>query len=158
MAIRVYRVAPEHIRTLSEREQQNHLGQIKHSPGEEPPNLRGQGVFQYHDLVDNAGLEVPHHHQHIPEPHPTNQPESEASLPPQPDNEPSIVTGSNNSEMYAPSTPQSLLPLDDGIQVPVPDESDEDELEMEDYLDHTARTSHSCAQSTPKETFLTMGR
>ena len=135
-ASRVYRVAPEHIRTMSEREQQNHLGQIKHNPGEEPPNLRGQGVFQYHDLVDNAGLEVPHHHQHIPEPHPLNQPESEASLPPQPDNEPSIVTGSNNSEVYAPSTPQSLLPdnpLDDGIQVPVPDESDEDELVMEDY-------------------------
>ena len=58
------------------------------------------------------------------------------SIPSQPDAEPSVPLESNDSEGYLPSTPHSLMPdisPHDGIQVPIPSESEEDELTMEDY-------------------------
>ena len=136
-ASRVYRVAPEHIRSLSEREQHSYIHQVRHNPREDDQSMRGQGVFQYHDLVVNSNPEIPNPIEH-PTPGPVESPPEGdvVSINSQPDAEPGVLPGSNISEGYVPSTPHSLVPdedLPDGIQIPVPSESEGDELVMEDY-------------------------
>ena len=136
-ASRVYRVAPEHIRSMSEREQHQFVHQARDTNGENPPNTLGHGVFQYHDLIDNHEIRIPRPNEDIdPSPLESTQEGEVTSVPSQPDAEPSVLPGSNDSEGYAPSTPHSLMPEinpSDGVQIPIPIESEEDELTMEDY-------------------------
>lgn len=136
-ASRVYRVAPEHIRSMSEREQHQFVHQARDSNEEKGSNTMGQGVFQYHDLIINPEIGIPSPTGN-PSPNLMESPQEGdvTSIPSQPDAEPSVIPGSNTSEGYAPTTPQSLMPdisLHDGVHIPIPSEGEEDELVMEDY-------------------------
>jgi hypothetical protein len=48
----VYRVAPEHVRTLSEREALQFGSHLATGPIDDLPRDAGKGVFQYEDLTE----------------------------------------------------------------------------------------------------------
>jgi hypothetical protein len=123
---RVYRVAPEHIRSLSLHEAQQSMEQLATSRMDFPDKDHGKGVFQYEDLTQQAG--------------PTNFPETEESesaptvaLPPepptissegdnmeQPDSEPNMPPASQASSGYTPTTPINDRISDDLGEEPIP--------------------------------------
>lgn len=147
---RVYRVAPEHVRCLSEREASRCLDQMASGPMTNPSSELGKGVFQYEDLTeqtitpppmptdDNGFPNVPHNPTG---PNSSNPSAQELEI--QPDAEPSIVPPSNVSSGYAPTTPLNdheenaginqhpNLDVNQPIEIPVPEAGD-DELSMED--------------------------
>ena len=137
---RVFRVAPEHVRQLSEREAIHNFSAIN-TQHLQPPNKDGRGVFQYEDLTDQV-VQVP------PIPMPP-APDVEDQLveplaPPdqiehQPDSEPSQPD--HDTSDYAPTTPMNTNseanPEDNNpnpADIPVP--SSDDELYAEDYWVH----------------------
>eukprot|EP00435_Cladocopium_sp_Y103_P017306 s4178_g4.t1 len=141
---RVYRVAPEHVRTLSEREAAQYGSHLETGPIEPLPKDAGRGVFQYEDLTDVVNpvpvsetvienQPVPPAIVNLPDPQ-HNQPDSEPGNPP--DAVPSIAP----SVEYTPTTPLSNPPNPNDVpeepsdpkDIPVP-ESDGDELTVEDY-------------------------
>jgi hypothetical protein len=141
---RVYRVAPEHVRTLSEREALQFGSHLATGPIDDLPRDAGKGVFQYEDLTEvvnplpvaetaieaTPGNMVPT----ISIESQLNQPDSEPGNPH--DAVPSIAP----SNEYTPTTPLSNAPNPNEISdeptdpkdIPVP-ESDGDELSVEDY-------------------------
>ena len=143
-SIRVYRVAAENVRSLSEREAtQSHLRKMS---AEDMKISSGIGVFQYEDLTENV-------HQHPPPPpdpeivivqNPPipNPPTSQASF--QPDSEPCNMPEDNPpqspSNAYTPATQLSNAQSDHPIpteevtdpkDIPVPTD-DGDEFVTED--------------------------
>eukprot|EP00435_Cladocopium_sp_Y103_P028612 s1421_g7.t1 len=57
---RLYRVAPEHVRKLSEREASTNLEQLSSDQLSLPQRVLGRGVFQYEDLTDQVVPTPPH--------------------------------------------------------------------------------------------------
>ena len=102
---KIFRVAPEHVRKLSEREASSCLDQLASEPLQVPPRVLGKGVFQYEDLTEQV-IPVPPHMP--PPPSPPNVSISENASD-QPDAEPEMPSQSNSSD-YAPSTPLNDLP------------------------------------------------
>ncbi len=105
---KLFRVAPEHIRILSERES----GEFERNPKQFPSQV-GKGVFHYQDLVDqeNSGPQIiPVHPEMNVPPLPMNQnPEAE------PAQEPSVPSIPSD---YTPSIGpvEQETPLDEGSQ------------------------------------------
>eukprot|EP00435_Cladocopium_sp_Y103_P029622 s3705_g7.t1 len=114
---RVYRVAPEHVRSLSEREAQQFSDTLEEQSMQQPPKEMGKGVFQYEDLSEiaatpNFNYEAttsPDHQFPVGNPSPTigrnlqsNNPEDA-----QPDSEPGMPPMSvhGSASEYAPTTP-----------------------------------------------------
>ena len=137
---RVYRVAPEHIRLLSEKEAQDASQQIAEGSPLPPLKEAGRGVFQFEDLTEQV-VRTPS----MMPPAPPNIPQAsnESNQSEQPDSEPQIhiPTDDNNTDSYAPTTPISdtpIVPNPEDVQpenIPVPD-SEDDELMLEDYWIH----------------------
>lgn len=139
---RIYRTAPEHIRSLSIREHQEFQEQKTQSNASIPSQI-GKGVFQYEDLTQQTSepseltmpdpdsminpqvLENPNQ-QHMDE----HQPNSGGSCD-QPDSEPAEIPSSG----YSPSHSSGEVPdpntAIDASTVPIP--SDDDELFTDDH-------------------------
>lgn len=148
-ASRVYRVAPEHLRCLSEREAAQSLDHMSQEPIQMPYKTMGKGVFQYEDLTEV--MPNPPSNPPIPEVDnimPTSQnPPVTPPEPAQPDSEPGNIPQSNISSGYSATPPRSESPTNatpppeletvptDPKDVPVPEAGD-DELVMEDYWVH----------------------
>ena len=145
-ASRVYRVAPEHIRSLSKREASLSLDNMAQDPITMPGKAMGKGVFQYEDLTEIRSTSPPYQ-EHIPDDNsmPTSRPIPETSPNPvQPDSEPGNPPSLPESNGYSATpplseTPRSNLPNPDTEEtptdpkdVPVPEAGD-DELIAEDY-------------------------
>ena len=138
---RVYRVAPEHVRTLSEREAAASLDSMSTEPLNMPMRDHGKGIFQYEDLTEmiparsgpNANARVtPVPDENLLE---GSQPDSEPSLPVPPESSGYSATPPLSEEPEA----QTPRPEDDETEklldpkdVPIPDDSD-DGLHVEDY-------------------------
>ena len=143
-ASRVYRVAPEHVRSLSEREALSQASILSQGTMSSPFSNHGKGVFQYEDLTNNSSIPFD-----TPDDIPTNpnnatttnqeNPSVNIDLTNQPDSEPSMPPISDNSSECVPTTPlsddqnnkqlepSSLAPH----EIPVP-EANDDELCLED--------------------------
>ena len=142
---RVYRVAPEHVRLLSEKEAAENSVVLRESTPMSMPRETGRGVFQYEDLTDQV--------VRTPEmmPHPPQAPPSTTSQEEQPDAEPPYIPETPPSISYSPTTPAgSNAPSDQEPNsednthhaeepkpedVPIPD-SEDDELTVEDFWIH----------------------
>eukprot|EP00435_Cladocopium_sp_Y103_P052434 s764_g16.t1 len=145
-ASRVYRVAPEHVRCLSEREASISLDAMAQEPMAMPMKAHGKGVFQYEDLTEmHPTMSTPPEVPTVVEPapsNPSNQPTIDLTH--QPDSEPGNPPASHISSGYSATPPQSDIPDNeipinnpeetptDPKDVPVPDTSG-DELHAEDY-------------------------
>ena len=145
-ASRVYRVAPEHIRCLSEREASQSLETLARDPIVMPAKAMGKGVFQYEDLTEvRPNINIPNvpttNDTVIPVPVPVENPNTEII---QPDSEPGNPPSIPNSSGYSATPPISEhsrsetpppeleeIPTDPK-DVPVPDAGD-DELLVEDF-------------------------
>ena len=141
---RVYRVAPEHVRCLSEREAQNQAEVLSQGTMNSPMTSHGKGIFQYEDLTDQPSNSIPIPPDELP--FSSNYPVADnqntntnSEIMPQPDSEPSMPPLSDDSSECVPTTPLSEQP-DHGTneppnlaphEIPVPDESD-DGLCLED--------------------------
>ena len=144
---RVYRVPPEHVRLLSEREAQQYVETESHQSNR-LPEISKSGIFQYEDLTgevlrpgnEEASPEIGEGiMQHIPS-HPSNTDSLQDGI--QPDSEPlchpsSLGPDEIGSELFSPSTPpESFVPevsAPDPASVPVPESDADDELIAEDY-------------------------
>ena len=141
-ASRVYRVAPEHVRVLSEREAGEQLSNMSKSDMSMPLKEVGKGVFQYEDLTGIPAI-LPEENMPIPDENvtPENPPHIQIDAEDQPDSEPSMPPLSTHSNEYTPTTPLSNIPDDNvlpetvtnpiEVPIPIPDSSDDD-LVMED--------------------------
>ena len=131
---RVYRVAPEHVRCLSEREAETCMHRLAHEDMKTPSRVGQRGVFQYEDLAsipnmrteDGSMSSPPTAHENLQRmPTPESQPDAEPELPPP------------ESPSYMPTTPSEGLrsveeePVDPS-SIPVPEDLN-DELVMEDF-------------------------
>ena len=144
---RVYRVAPEHVRTLSDREATHNFQQISSQEQEPNPREIGKGVFQYEDLTNQVVL-PPESMPPAPVTNQDNHPTTnDDSTPVQPDSEPDNIPPS--SDHYSPTTPlndTSSQATDeapeareepDPVNIPVPDDSESDDaLHVQDYWIH----------------------
>ena len=140
---RVYRVAPEHVRCLSEREAQ----QVSDSPDQfsmaSPPKEFGKGVFQYEDLSelpkpDSPSAPVDTDNQprmlqpmeNVSRENPVqNAPEE------QPDSEPSMPPVSHDTSDCAPTTPAHDSVLEEDLkpeEIPIPSDDDDNSLHVQD--------------------------
>eukprot|EP00435_Cladocopium_sp_Y103_P057366 s1032_g19.t1 len=143
---RVYRVAPEHVRSLSEREADQCQSQVESGVMEVPPRDKGRGVFQYEDLTEVVNP-APNAPTVVPRNDDGSGPVVDVSE--QPDAEPSHNPSPPPSNAYTPTTPMSDNPNETTLEpeinpipsveeptdpkdVPVPDDAD-DELITEDY-------------------------
>ena len=140
-ASRVYRVAPEHVRVLSEREASNQLDAMDKCDLPMPPKESGKGVFQYEDLTGIPAV-MPDNDPVMPNnPNPVNPPSISIAADHQPDSEPSMPPPSIQSNEYTPTTPLSNMPdetpdstaINNPIEIPVPvPDSSDDDLVLED--------------------------
>ena len=135
---KIFRVAPEHVRLLSEREIQSSWKTVQETNPLEMPQRSGHGVFQYEDLIspDNASPptdgvlnqpeipNVPTHEAPIFM-EPTLENQSGITHSEQPDAEPDHSQTEGTSQEH-PGTPT-------GTDVPIPDDASEDALNCEDY-------------------------
>eukprot|EP00438_Fugacium_kawagutii_P029976 Skav217703 [mRNA] locus=scaffold2294:90003:97141:- [translate_table: standard] len=130
---RVYRVAPEHVRMLSEREaSDNTLNLHQQQDLSLPPSVGNRGVFQYEDLSEAVPPGPPVPEVAEPESPDVPAPESNES---QPDAEPGNAPGLSE---YAPTTPANSTqspaepsPLE-AHEIPIP--TDDDELMMDFWV------------------------
>ena len=141
---RVYRVAPEHVRSLSEREANQCQSQLEIGPMELPAKDKGKGVFQYEDLTELIN-QIPMPASPVNPSQVDANPNAENSE--QPDAEPSNFPSQPPSSLYTPTTPLSQNPDETVFEPPVdPNPSTEvptepkdipvpedDELMTEDY-------------------------
>ena len=143
---RVFRVAPEHVRCLSEREAVQDGSLLDVDTMNVPLKDHGRGVFQYEDLTGQAIPFIPeetvsiNNQSNLPANQSTgNIPSTE---PQQPDSEPGAIPPSVNSNAYTPTTPVSQQSnenaIDDDVElepkdIPVPSDSSDDGLTVEDY-------------------------
>ena len=123
---RVYRVAPGHVRCLSEREASSCLDQMASGPMPVPTSDQGIGVFQYEDLTEQViapPLMLPEHNNFPNYPNPPNPnttPGTELEI--QPDAEPSIAPPSNvlyRPGMHQPLPSMMLRTLTCRIKIPI---------------------------------------
>ena len=145
-ASRVYRVAPEHIRCLSEREASQSPETLARDPIVMPAKVMGKGVFQYEDLTEvRPNVSIPNvpmvNDTIIPAPVSVENPNNEIL---QPDSEPGHIPSIPNSSGYSATPPISEISQNeapppelediptDPKDVPVPD-AGEDELVVEDF-------------------------
>jgi len=143
---RVFRVAPEHVRCLSEREAVMSGSQIDAGTMDVPFKDHGRGVFQFEDLTGPAIVNIPDEETTIninnpghilPLTNPTDRPSSDL----QPDSEPGAIPTDVNSNAYTPPTPLSDQPqenLSEDVElepkdIPIPSDSSDDGLMVEDY-------------------------
>lgn len=129
---RVYRMAPEHVRNLSERETNNHWTSISQAGPLELGNQQGQGVFRYEDLTQQAipagqGMRAHELETEIPIPTPEPNPVTESLGGSQPDAEPEYVPTTPSSQQEPIGADTANVPAAD---IPVPEDT---ELLCEDY-------------------------
>eukprot|EP00434_Breviolum_minutum_P032343 symbB.v1.2.028601.t2/scaffold3045.1/size120917/6 len=140
---RVYRVPPEHVRLLSEREAQNYL-RSETQEDQKLPEISKSGIFQYEDLTGENVIPADEGGTPNPEEVPIAATPSNGSHQGgvQPDSEPlcSPSVGDFNgteSDIGSPSTPpESFVPetaVPDPSAIPIPDSEVDDELFAEDY-------------------------
>ena len=135
---RVYRVAPEHVRFLSEREAHQYSTTLEATNMSPPPKEMGKGVFQYEDLTGFQGVPPDNmNHANMPgnemplesSPAVDATPEAES----QPDSEPCMPPASQADSEYTPTTPLHEETNDNPAlkpeEVPVPEA---DDLMLED--------------------------
>ena len=136
-ASRVYRVAPEHVRSLSEREPEQCLESAGRESMEIPKKVGNRGVFAYEDLASIPSSSLP---VGLPTEGPPVIPENIHRMPTpesQPDAEPALSPHVPPSLDYEPSTPSESKteqnePIDPA-NIPIPVEASDDELIMEDF-------------------------
>ena len=135
---RVYRVAPEHVRSLSEREAEQFRSHFDSPDLLQPPKEVGKGVFQYEDLSEMSGPVEPSNSpniqgdNHFPM---ENNLQSNSSHPQQtqtegeqPDSEPSMPPVSQNSSEYVPTSPAHDSAIEEPPkpeEIPIPSSDDE---------------------------------
>ena len=160
---RVYRVPPEHVRLLSEREAQNYL-ESESNCDQKLPEISKSGIFQYEDLTGESIITGDMGNPANPEGGniihtPSNQSDPEGV---QPDSEP-LCPPSNGTESdgISPSTPpESFIPeavVPDPAAVPIPDSDFDDELIAEDYWviqDNCAIKVHNKPRTGPFQPHL----
>ena len=160
---RVYRVPPEHVRLLSEREAQNYL-ESESNCDQKLPEISKSGIFQYEDLTGESIITGDMGNPLNPEGGniihtPSNQSDPEGV---QPDSEP-LCPPSNGTESdgISPSTPpESFVPeaaVPDPAAVPIPDSDFDDELIAEDYWviqDNRAIKVHNKPRTGPFQPHL----
>ena len=151
---RLYRVAPEHVRKLSEREASNNLEQLSSDQLSLPQRVLGKGVFQFEDLTDQVVPTPPHMPgapsssmmmpDPLPEVLPVNPPnthiDNSTSESEQPDAEPVNPIPSHENSEYTPTTPLNDLSENEQfppretnpVEVPIPP-SDDEGLVVEDF-------------------------
>ena len=136
-ASRVFRVAPEHVRLLSEREAQQQMPKLSQGPIEPLPKTQGRGVFQFEDLSDQVipvDQLIPQT-TNIPAQNNTdaapsidiNAPDSEPDPPPSISDAPTTPLSTESPE----PNPENSNPIEPS-EVPIPESSDED-LIAEDF-------------------------
>ena len=140
---RVYRVPPEHVRLLSQREAQCYLEtESKHD--HKLPEISKSGIFRYEDLIGESIIPRDLEDPLNPDGAPVGQTQSNQSNPEsiQPDSEPLCPPSlgevpETESEGPLPTTPpESLVPdiaVPDPAAVPIPDSEEDDELFAEDF-------------------------
>ena len=140
---RVYRVPPEHVRLLSEREAQNYL-RSESQEDQKLPEISKSGIFQYEDLTGENVIPADEGGTPNPEEEPIAATPSNGSHPGgvQPDAEPLCPPSvgefnGTESDIGSPSTPpESFVPetaVPDPAAIPIPDSEVDDELFAEDY-------------------------
>ena len=145
---KIFRVAPEHVRLLSEREIQSSWKTVQETSPLEMPQRSGHGVFQYEDLISPDSASPPIDGVMIQPEIPT-VPTNEAPIliepilenqsgithSEQPDAEPDHSQTDGTSQEH-PGTPT-------GTDVPIPDDASEEALYCEDYWIVKKRYDHS---------------
>ena len=138
---RVYRVPPEHVRLLSEREAQQF---VSTEQPDKLPEITKSGIFQYEDLAGEGPI-TGDSQNHIGDPQdnvqhiPSHSDSSQNSQTGQPDAEPSGPPSLIEplGELYSPSTPAESFvpdePIVDPAAIPIPESEIEDELIAEDF-------------------------
>jgi len=135
---RVYRVVPEHVRFLSEREAYQYSTTLEATKMLPPPKELGKGVFQYEDLTGFQGMPPSNlSHEQMPgnemplEAAPAVDATPEAEN--QPDSEPCMPPASQADSEYTPTTPlheeTNETPALKPEEIPVPEA---DDLMLED--------------------------
>ena len=164
---RVYRVPPEHVRLLSEREAQQYVSTGDHESCK-LPEITKSGVFQYEDLTGEGNIQGDSPNpvspgeeavQQIPgdqgvnQSSETGQPDAEPSGPPS-----SVEHNGPGSELYSPSTPAESLvpdiPVLDPAAIPIPESDPDDELIAEDYWVIQDKCALKVHRKPRKEAFL----
>ena len=135
---RIFRVAPEHVRLLSEREVQSSWKTLQEITPIEPPQRSGHGVFQYENLIPQTSVPTTHSPSsgedianHIPE---NNTPEvanhdTVANIPTSTSEQPDAEPDHSQTESNAPEAAIDTS----GVDVPVPEDSSDEALISEDY-------------------------
>ena len=147
---RVYRVAPEHVRTLSEREACQMGTDVTNQSIPDPPKDTRSGVFQYEDLTEQVTVPPAMMPDNPPITNPNNHNPPSTISDDQPDAEPAMIPESNPDD-YSPTTPLSdhsqpntteNIPTEHPNppaapeDIPVPESSDDENLHVEDYWIH----------------------
>ena len=163
---RVYRVPPEHVRLLSEREAQQFVQSGDHEICK-LPEITKSGIFQYEDLTGEGY--IPGDSVNQPPPggefgqQPSNDQESnQGPEVVQPDAEPSgppsSIEHGPGSELFSPSTPADSfvpdMPALDPAAIPVPESEPDDELIAEDYWVIQENCALKVHQKPRREAFL----
>ena len=145
---RVYRVAPEHVRSLSEREALQ-IPRCGDQMSENVPNASGgKGVFQYEGLTENIHRtpNISIEAETIIIPSSNNNINQSSPMPDQPDSELSNQHGDNvsvsPSNAYTPMTPPSNPPNDhpntdevtDPKDIPIPTDDDDDDDDDDEFV------------------------
>ena len=135
---RIFRVAPEHVRLLSEREIQSSWKNVQELSPLDLPTRSGHGVFQYEDLINqpatvpnNQNLEFNDVQNHIPE---TGVIVNNGDNPDEPST--SIGHDQPDAEPDHSQTEESITEVPsgvNGIDVPIPDDSTDEAFISEDY-------------------------
>eukprot|EP00435_Cladocopium_sp_Y103_P033655 s328_g8.t1 len=142
-ASRVYRVAPEHVRSLSENEAASSLESMLHEPMTMPEKSHGRGIFQYEDLTEVIPLAstgnlhinpsaTDHASPGIAVENGDHQPDSEPGVPVPPESNgytPTTPLSEASPSNHTPP-PEATLEPTDPKDVPVPTD---DELFLDDY-------------------------
>lgn len=129
---KVFRMAPEHVRQLSERETQNNWSQISQESTIQLPHQQGQGVFRYEDLTQQEipagqGINIGPQEGEVPVLNPSQQNSAGGHEGSQPDAEPGYTPSTPSSQH---DTPEPLSQGTPAVEIPVPEDT---ELICEDY-------------------------
>ena len=164
---RVYRVPPEHVRLLSEREARQFVSTEGNQHGR-IPEVSKSGIFQYEDLTGDGAIQGEPPNPEAPFVEPTIAPTGNDVSSPQnelgqPDAEPSGPPSldeqyGSGSDGISPSTPPESFvpegPLADPAGIPVPDTETDDELTVEDYWVIQDNRAFKVHRKPRKELFL----
>ena len=134
---KIFRIAPEHVRLLSEREIQSSWKVVQEPIPIDLPQRSGHGVFQYDDLITPNTRETL-----LPEPTSSNSENNgSTSGPEEPDAEPDHSQTENGSIPEVPATPT------------IPEDSSDHALTCEDYWVIQKNRNYQCLSKPRKAVF-----